>query len=78
MDKSEAEKKARDVLRSITGVDVTADSIEFRSVGGRRHWILFFGREHFVEHEIAADKEGYTMLVNDKNGEVHVFGPVPI
>jgi hypothetical protein len=76
MDKSEAEKKAREVLRSITGVDAAADSIEFKSVGGRRRWTVFFGRDHFVAQRVAIDGEGYTLVVNDTTGEVHIFGPL--
>ena len=76
MDKSEAERKAREVLRSMTGVDVPADSIDFKSVGGRRRWTVFFGRDHFPRPRIAADGEGFTMIVDDNTGEVHIFGPL--
>jgi hypothetical protein len=75
MDELEAKAKAREVIRTITGVDTDPDSIDFESVGGRRRWTAFFSRDHFVAQRTLAGGTGYTLLINDDNGEVHLFGP---
>jgi hypothetical protein len=63
MNESEAVAKAREVIFAKTGVDADPDSIEFRSVGGRRRWTAYY--------------QGHILIVNDKTGEVSVFEAHP-
>jgi hypothetical protein len=74
MTESEAKAAAREVILAMTGVDTEPDTVEFWGVGGRRSWLVFWGRDHFVEQRLATDGTGFTLHVNDKTGEVSVFG----
>jgi hypothetical protein len=63
MSESEAVIKAREVMYAKTGVDADPDSIEFKSIGGRRRWTAFYS--------------GYILTVNDETGLVSVFQAHP-
>jgi hypothetical protein len=63
MTESEATARANAIMSVRTGADAAPASAEFKSIGGRRTWTMYY--------------KGYIVKVNDKNGEVSVFENPP-
>jgi hypothetical protein len=64
MNESEAITKASAVIRTTLGKEVApTHPAEFRSVGGRRSWTVYY--------------RGLIVTVNDKTGDVSVFENPP-
>jgi hypothetical protein len=63
MTESEAIAKANLVISVRAGITAAPISVQYKSVGGRRSWLILY--------------QGYTVNVNDKNGAIYVFENSP-